>query len=141
MLYYNTTTSEISYAAKSFIINHPKEEDKYLVHVCLEGPEVGVYYRGKDAVNDDEEFTTITLPDYVDALAHNFTVQITPIYDPRQPQRMYQSTEVANNQFQVYGPPGKFFWLVHGSRGEIEVEPLKKDTVVKGDGPYKYVSN
>ena len=29
--------------SKSFIIDHPTDPSKYLVHVCLEGPEAGVY--------------------------------------------------------------------------------------------------
>jgi len=42
-------------AAKSFIIDHPKEpETKHLVHVCLEGPEAGVYYRGKGEITNNE---------------------------------------------------------------------------------------
>ena len=36
--------------AKTFVIDHPDDENKYLVHVCLEGPEAGVYYRGKAEV-------------------------------------------------------------------------------------------
>ena len=31
-----------------------EDKDKYLVHACLEGPEAGVYYRGKDIIQDNE---------------------------------------------------------------------------------------
>ena len=48
------------------------------------------------------------------------------------------SSEVENNQFTVYGDNCDFFWVVHGKRGIIDVEPLKKDVAIKGDGPYKW---
>ncbi len=32
-----------------------------------------------------------------------------------------------------------FYWLVHGSRYSIEVEPLKENTNIAGDGPYTYL--
>jgi hypothetical protein len=45
-----------------------------------------------------------------------------------------------NNQFTVYGNRScQFFWAVHGRRGEVEVEPLKSETVVRGQGPYKSI--
>jgi len=50
-------------------------ENKYLSHACLEGPEDGVYYRGEGKI--ENKSVEISLPDYVDALAHNFTVQLT----------------------------------------------------------------
>ena len=48
-------------------------KDKWLVHGCLEGPESGVYYRGKDIAP-----TTVKLPEYVSKIASDFTVQVTP---------------------------------------------------------------
>jgi hypothetical protein len=38
-----------SFAAttKSFVIKHPSQENKILRYACLEGPENGVYVRGK----------------------------------------------------------------------------------------------
>lgn len=32
---------------KNFVIDHPSEENKKLVHACLEGPENAVYIRGR----------------------------------------------------------------------------------------------
>ena len=71
--------------AKSFVIEHPlnyleddKSNDKYLVHTCLEGPEVGVYYRGKCEIIN-KQFVVIQLPNYVSNLAYNFTIQIIRI--------------------------------------------------------------
>ena len=53
--------------------------------------------------------------------------------------KSYSTSEIRSNCFVVYGENGCFFWLVQGTRGELNVEPLKKDTDVKGDGPYKYI--
>jgi hypothetical protein len=139
---YNTTNNEVLYSSatsnfnKTFIIDHPKDVNKYLVHACLEGPEAGVYYRGKGEIENNES-TTIILPEYVETLANDLTVQITPIYNGAT-LITYNVSEVVNNQFKVFGKNGKFFWIVHGKRQSIDVEPFKKDIQVKGDGPYKW---
>ena len=101
-------------AGKTFIIDHPIYESKYLIHACLEGPEAGVYYRGKATI-ENNEFVTIKLPDYVELLASNFTIQITSI---------------CNN--------GNFYWYVYGTKDNILVEPEKSAINIQGDGPYKW---
>ena len=40
------TTGALSGLHKSFVIDHPLHEDKYLMHATLEGPEGGIFYRG-----------------------------------------------------------------------------------------------
>ena len=112
------------------------DDDKYLVHVCLEGPEAGVYYRSTGEITNNF-FTTIVLPDYVTAIADEFTVHITAIYNGTT-LISYSTGEVENNQFNVYGENGEFFWIVHGKRLSINTEPFKKDIEVKGNGPYKW---
>ena len=114
---------------KAFTIQHPIEEEKWLVHSCLEGPEAGVYYRGKDVAP-----TTIKLPEYATKIADNFTVQITPIGQPR----LMGSTEVnEDGVFDVMGD-GKFHWHVTGRRLEIDPEPRKESIVVNRWGPYTW---
>jgi hypothetical protein len=126
--YYNTT--------KTFVIDHPIDKDKYLVHACLEGPESGVYYRGKGEILDNNS-TTIELPYYVNALASDFTVNITPIFNGKL--NILNSSEVIDNKFTVYGENCKFHWIVYGKRLDIEVEPNKSETEIKGQGPYLYI--
>jgi hypothetical protein len=139
-LCYNTTTFEITYGAKTFVIDHPIEKDKYLVHACLEGPEAGVYYRGTGEITNNA-CITIDLPAYASILAKNFTISVTPIYSKsRLVQSNYQTSELENGSFTVYGKNGRFFWVVYGERCAIEVEPLKSETNVKGTGPYKWIS-
>ena len=62
---------------KTFIVDHPIDSDKYLVHACLEGPEAGVYYRGEAKIVDNKS-TIVFLPDYVASLATNYTTHLTP---------------------------------------------------------------
>jgi hypothetical protein len=134
----NGATGPTGPANKSFIIPHPVNKEKYLVHVCLEGPEAGVYYRGKAIINDGNEFVEITLPNYVNTLAADFTINITPIYDGTV-KGVYSATEVINGIFRIYGTPGKVHWTVWGKRHDIEAEPDINTTIVQGAGPYKWI--
>ena len=61
---------------KGFDIVHPSKKGHRLRHICLEGPEGGVYIRGK--VKNDKE---ILLPDYWKDLVdiNSITVQLQPI--------------------------------------------------------------
>uniref|UniRef100_A0A6C0K241 Uncharacterized protein n=1 Tax=viral metagenome TaxID=1070528 RepID=A0A6C0K241_9ZZZZ len=124
--------------SKTFIIDHPLDNSKYLIHACLEGPEAGVYYRGKASI-DNNESTTIQLPDYVAPLAKNFSIQVTSIYcKGREEPNLFEVSEIENNQFTVYGNNGSFYWYVYGTKNDIAVEPDKSSIVVNGEGPYKW---
>ena len=61
---------------KPFDIPHPTKKGYRLRHVCLEGPESGVYIRGR--LTDS---STIEVPDYWDGLVdpETITVQLTQI--------------------------------------------------------------
>jgi hypothetical protein len=136
-LSYNQTNNSIAYNTnKTFVIDHPIDNNKYLVHSSLEGPESGVYYRGKGEIVDNIS-TTIQLPDYASSLASDFNIQVTSIYNGIK--RKYYVSEVENNEFKVYGENGKFYWLVNAKRLNIIVEPNKDETVIKGNGPYKWI--
>ena len=133
----NLTNAWYYEQGKSFIINHPKDNDKYLVHTCLEGPEVGVYYRGKSEITNDES-VAINLPDYIPGWAYDFTVTVTGIYDGKL--KLYNASEVdESGSFTVYGENGKFSWVAIGKRGDVNAEPYKNEIVVKGDGPYRWI--
>jgi hypothetical protein len=149
-LYYNTTITGASGLrvsdgitwrnVKSFVIDHPNDKEKYLVHGCLEGPEAGVYYRGEGKITNNE-FVVIELPDYVNNLTTFLTVQLTPIYDGNPNKKPLHVSRVLENKFTVYGENGEFFWTVFGKRFDIIVEPNKSDVNVSGDGPYKWINN
>lgn len=60
---------------KKFDIPHPNKPGYRLIHTCLEGPEIGVYYRGKLVDNN-----IIELPEYWKGLIdpETITVNLTP---------------------------------------------------------------
>lgn len=60
---------------KQFDIPHPIKKGYRLVHTCLEGPEIGVYYRGR--LSDSN---VIELPDYWRGLVdpETITISLTP---------------------------------------------------------------
>lgn len=69
-------TKILQASIKNFVIPHPTKEGKQLVHTCLEGPENGVYVRGR-LLNKTE----IQLPEYWTGLVDEstITVSLTPI--------------------------------------------------------------
>ena len=126
-IYQRTGTDQ--YTAKSFTIQHPTINNRWLRHGCLEGPEGGVYYRGKG-----EAPATIRLPDYATHIASDFTVQVTPIGSPR----MMSASEVSpEGTFRVYGE-GMFHWTAIGERVALDPEPLKTDVTIHSVGPYSW---
>lgn len=64
----------VTAALKAFDIEHPTIQGKRLQYACLEGPEAGVYVRGKTSEG------TIPLPDYWSGLVDEktITVHLTP---------------------------------------------------------------
>jgi len=71
-----TKTSGTPPGCKLFDIQHPSKKDYRLAHGCIEGPEAGVYHRGR--VRNTSQ---IPLPSYWDGLVdfESITVQLTPI--------------------------------------------------------------
>jgi hypothetical protein len=61
---------------KNFSIIHPQKKDTRLIYSCLEGPECGVYYRGRLRGHDVIELPEVWR-DLVEELS--ITVSITPI--------------------------------------------------------------
>jgi hypothetical protein len=138
VLRYDASSGEINYTSKTFVIDHPVNPEKYLVHACLEGPEAGVYYRGKGEIKNGSLSETIELPNYVSSFATDLTVQVTPIYNGKI--NILNASEVENNSFTVYGESScKFNWVVYGKRCSINTEPYKSDVNVKGSGPYLWI--
>lgn len=156
---------------KAFVIDHPLDPDRYLVHGCTESPDAGVEYWGVAEIVGYE--ATVTLPAYFEALTRDDSrqVQLTVVEPetgfPRpKPQPPTTPGHTPTPQELKPGPPvipraaasiprdGKFTitcdgpdgtrvsWLVKAARrdaGNFPVEPLKSETTVAGDGPYRYI--
>jgi hypothetical protein len=65
--------------SKNFRIDHPLDPaNKYLVHSCIESPEMMNVYNG-NVVTDASGDATVTLPDYFESLNRDFRYQLTVI--------------------------------------------------------------
>jgi len=123
--------------SKKFRIPHPlAPEERDLVHACIEGPEVAVYYRGEGKLVNN--IARVELPPYFEALTRKEgrTVQLTAIYDgPETPVAQLAASRVVNGLFSVHAVDGKnptqaFYWEVKAVRADLaplETE-LRKET-------------
>jgi hypothetical protein len=124
---------------KSFIIDHPTDPDRYLVHACTESPQAGVEYWG-DTVLDDQGRAVVTLPDYFEALTlpTGRAVSVNTCSDEI---KNASATYPENGQFTIHGAPDvRVTWIVKAIRdaGGMLVEPQRDQIDVHGDGPYRY---
>ena len=107
-------TGKLTATSKSFLIDHPTKKDKKLQYASLEGPENGVYVRGK------LEGDVIELPDYWVGLVHedSITVNLTPI---GKYQHLYVEDIKDNKVFvKCVGGDVKCFYTIYGERKDIE---------------------
>ena len=119
-----------SFAAttKSFDIPHPTKENKRLVYASLEGPENGVYVRGKN------KCSIIYLPDYWTGLVHedSITVSITPIGKTKQNKiRNYSVTNIEDNMIQIFTDSEDevydFNYIVYAERKDVAKLVVEKE--------------
>lgn len=111
-------------ATKNFRIQHPTMEGYYLIHSSLEGPERGIYYRGKLKTNN-----VIHLPDYWEDLTDetDIYVQLTPIGNACQ----HFVKSVSKKEIEVGCDCGKphCYYIVHAQRfNEGRLDILKPKT-------------
>ena len=108
-------------SSKSFLIKHPTKEGKQLLHACIEGPEHGVYFRGKSTSS------ILEMPDYWIGLVHidTMTVDITAIG----PDQDLYVDSISDNGDVTIGSnteaPLNYFYVVYGERkdiGKLEIE-------------------
>ncbi len=130
---------------KTFVIDHPVDPARYLVHATLEGPEGAVYYRGSARLRDGR--ATIALPPYFEALTkeERRTIQLTNVggfdalaVQPSDGRRIAEGrfTVISNNPASTQA----FDWEVKAVRKDkpaLLVQPLKGEAIVAGYGPYK----
>jgi hypothetical protein len=104
-----------SFAAttKSFVIKHPTKKGKKLRYGSLEGPENGVYVRGR--ITDSN---TIELPDYWHKLVDkdSITVSLTPIGKTQQP----SVNKVTAKKITLIGENIDCFYHVFAERKDVE---------------------
>lgn len=133
--------------SKSFVIQHPLKQDQYLVHATLEGPSADAIYWGKGKLKNG--VAKVELPPYFEALTRvdgrHVIVTSADGFDNLAVQEKNNAV-INKGQFYVYSDNKQstqtFYWMVKATRKDIkplEVEPLKKNTSLAGEGPYRYV--
>ena len=110
-------------SSKSFIIDHPTQTGKKLMHACIEGPENGVYFRGRS------QETGVEAPEYWSGLVDidSMTVDVTPI-GPNQ--SIYVDRIDDNGDICVgsnTAEPLNYFYVVYGERKDIDKLEIVKD--------------
>ena len=103
---------QLNATTKSFLIDHPTKEGKKLRYGSLEGPENGVYVRGKLSTEEN----TIELPEYWTALVDEdtITVTLTPIG------RGEAWVETIEDNKIVVGKTTECFYMVLAERKDVE---------------------
>ena len=116
---------------KGFDIKHPNKENHRLRHICLEGPEAGVYIRGKLI-----DSNVIDLPDYWRGLIdpESITVSLTQIGSSQD--LIVDKIEWGNKVHIKSGNASAIncFYTIHASR--IDGEPLIVE--YEGETPAEY---
>ena len=110
----------ISAATKNFNIPHPTKSDKRLIHGCLEGPEYGVYVRGKTSAR------IIELPDYWSGLVDedSISVQLTSIGG----RNCLWVDTIQDNRVMIDAErEGEVFYLIQATRKDIDELQVEKD--------------
>ena len=99
---------------KSFVIDHPTKEGMKLRHGSLEGPEDGVYVRGRL-----KDTNVIELPDYWTGLVHEdtITVNLTAIGGK---QDIWVEDIVDNTVIVGSDAPINCFYTVYGERKDVD---------------------
>ncbi|MEW5758193.1 MAG: hypothetical protein AB1755_01790 [Candidatus Omnitrophota bacterium] len=131
-------TGVVAARVKNFVIDHPlNPQNKDLVHACIEGPEVAVYYRGEAQLKDGK--VEIILPAYFEKLTRkeNRTLQLTCIDGAS---LIYLDGKIADSKFKVATTKDgnqnqKFYWEVKAVRADVE--PLKVEVSKTGVRPRK----
>jgi len=129
---------------KTFVIDHPDDKDRHLIHAVVEGPENAVFYRGIADIVDFQ--AVVELPSYFESLTYTDgrTVQLTPVI-----KSLYSnpyavgSTTPSDGKFVIISAQeqGRVAWEVKAVRKDVarvNVEPYKRDVNVSGFGPYKF---
>ncbi len=108
----------ITGTTKNFDIPYPGRPGLRLVHSTLEGPEVGVYYRGHGKLVQGK--AVVALPEYFEALTREGSATVLLTARGNQPFNLSYDN-FRGKAFEVYGtsPDGEFDWEVKATRADV----------------------
>jgi hypothetical protein len=122
-------TFSISAPGKQFNVPHPSKPGYRLVHGCLEGPEYGVYYRGR--LQDQNQ---IILPDYWEKLINPETITIN-LTSNRYHQELYVKSIEWGKVINIVNNSGgsiDCYYTVYAER--IDIDKLEVEQKVEDNG-------
>jgi hypothetical protein len=132
----------VSKGGGSFKIDHPLDpENKYLYHSFVESPDMMNVYNG-NVVLDGKGEASVQLPDYFEALNHEFRYQLTALGAPGPD--LYIAEKIKDNSFKIAGgqPGMEVSWQVTGIRQDPYANehriPVEKDKAQDERGLYLY---
>ena len=107
-------TGAFSAGSKSFLIDHPTKENHMLQYGSLEGPEFGVYVRGKTDLSE------IELPEVWIGLVHEGSITVS--FTPRGKFLPLFLNKIENNTIYVGGTEGGVFYdyVIYGTRKDVD---------------------
>lgn len=131
--------------SKDFTIPHPLDDERWLRHSCIEGPEIELLYDGVSKLHDG--IAWIELPAYFESMARKERrkIQITVEDDGSDDFFAPRYSKIENGRFRVRGPRGsnaEFSWSVTAIRKDIPMldpEPKKSEVDIASFGPYTYL--
>lgn len=136
-------------AEKSFVIPHPNDKQRYLVHTALEGPENGVRYRGQVQLKNGKAM--ISLPDYVAEFTdpETATIHLQADNTGESLRVVYTKKKWLDKgtvRIESENPKSDEFvsWTIQITRTDItplQVTPPKNLVHIDGIGPYKSVKS
>jgi len=114
-------TGTFTAGTKSFKIDHPLDpENQYLLHSCVESPDMMNVYNG-NVILDASGEAWVEMPEWFEALNRDFRYQLTCIggFAP-----VYVAEEIGGNRFLIAGgePGMKVSWQVTGVRHDPYAE-------------------
>lgn len=131
---------------KNFCIQNPIDENKYLIHACLEGPTADVFYRGEVNFNEKQNSLVINLPRYFNKIADENSIFIFISSVDNFNKYIYKLI-YKYNMLQISRKNGdkkeKANYLIICKRKDVnfEVEPNKDMYEIKSVGPYSWINN
>jgi hypothetical protein len=125
----------------TYKIDHPADpQGKYLVQAAVQSPDMMSIHNG-NVILDAKGEAIVELPDWFEALNHDFRYQFAPIGAPMP--NLYVAEEIKGNRFKITGGKAgmKVSWQVTGIRKDpyAQAHPIQVEVEKSADEQGKYL--